>query len=140
MGMQPDRRSRCGSGFRKRAADDVVHIGRQSRGGRNATQGGLGLRTTLAFQHAPGPERGGEPRGDLRVFCIQRQHGIGHEIIAKAIGAVELRGVAMCEGTDQSAYAVRIVHRKCRMRSEGAYAVERAGLRDHRLQAHQICR
>ena len=78
----------------QRAADDVVDIGRERGRGRNASERSLRPRPSAAFQYAPGAERRGEPRGELRILSIERQHSIGDEIVARAIGAVELGGVA----------------------------------------------
>ena len=73
-------------------------------------------------------------------FGVERQHGVGEEIVAGAVGAVELGRVRLRERADQRADAVRIGEREGRMPRQRAHAVERRGLGDRGLQRRAICR
>ena len=61
-------------------------------------------------------ERGDQPRRDLRVLRVEREHRVGEEVVAGAVGAVELGLVRLREGADQRAHAVGIGEREGRMR------------------------
>ena len=62
----------------------------------------------VRLEHAPALERGEKPRGDLRILRIEREHGVDQEIVAGAVGAVELRLVRHRERADQRAHAIGI--------------------------------
>ena len=61
------------------------------------------LRAAPGFERAPGAERVVKPRRDLRVLRVEREHGVGDEIVAGAVGAVELGLVGLRKGADQRA-------------------------------------
>ena len=54
------------------------------------------------LQRAPGAQRRQQPRGDLRIGAVEMQHDLGEELVAGAVGAVELRLVGG-EAADQRA-------------------------------------
>src|ERR1700690_4541005 len=92
--------------LRERAFDDIGKVARQTGRGLDALQRGLRLVAAALLQRAPAAERGGEPRRQLRIFRVEREHVVGGEKGAGAVGAVELGGVCLREGADQRAAAV----------------------------------
>ena len=54
------------------------------------------------FERTPGAQRGQQARGDLRIGRIELQHDVGEQLVAGAVGAVELRLVGG-EAADQRA-------------------------------------
>src|ERR1700736_560618 len=91
--------------LRQRTLDDVAHVGRKRRRGGYAPQRRLRQSSPSRFQHAPALERGKKPRRQLRIFGVERQHNINDELVARAVGTVELFLVAKREGMDQGAHA-----------------------------------
>ena len=85
---------RLASGCGKRAFNNVRQVARQSRNGFNAVESCFCLGAAAFFERAPGTEGGRQPCGQLRVFLIQGEHGIGNKIIAGAIDTIELGGIA----------------------------------------------
>ncbi len=91
-------------------------------------------RAAAGLEHAPALERGEQPRRHLRVLRIERQHGVDDEIVARAVGAVELLLVRQREGVHQRAHAVGIGEREGRVRGQRLDAIERRRLRNGGLQ------
>ena len=67
------------------------------------------------LQRPPRAEADQQPRRGLRIALVETEHEIGEELVAGAIGAVELGLVGAGEGADQRADAVRIGQREGRM-------------------------
>ena len=86
------------------------------------------------LEHAPALERREQPRRELRILGVDRQHVVDDEVVARAIGAVELLLVRQREGVDQGAHAIGIGEREGGMRGERLDAIERRRLRNGGLQ------
>ena len=52
----------------------------------------------FGLQHLPAAEGGEEPGGDLRVEGVDLEHPVGDEVVAPAIGPVEIHRIARGEG------------------------------------------
>ena len=83
---------------------------------------------------APVTERGCETCRNLRIFLVESKHGVRDEFVAGPIRAVELRGIALREGSDERANPVGIGKRESGVGGEGADVAERVPMRDRRLQ------
>ena len=66
----------------------------------------LGL--PLGFERAPRAQRRRQPCRDLRIALLDRQHRLGEEVVAGAVGAVEAGLVGAGEAADQRAHPVGI--------------------------------
>ena len=103
----------CGSAGGKGALDDVGHVG--ERDGAEATC----CKAFSAIARRPGSSTrqlfmaANSLRRQLWVLAIERQHRIRDEVVARAIGAVELPLVCQCERVDQGAHAIGIGKREC---------------------------
>src|SRR3974377_1241087 len=87
-------------GSAQRPFDDVGYVARQAGLTLDAAERSFRLGTPFRFHCAPAPERGCHARGDLRILRVERQDDVGDEVIAFAIGAIELRRIAVREGAD----------------------------------------
>src|SRR3974390_674743 len=84
----------------QRPFDDVGYIARKAGLTLDAAERSCRLGTPFRFHRAPAPERGRHARGDLRILRVEREDDVGDEVIAFAIGAIELRRIAVREGAD----------------------------------------
>src|SRR5215510_14244081 len=133
----PERR-RPASPFRQRPLYDVGDVGRARGGCRHAPQGRLGARAALRLEHAPALERGEQPRCELRILGIEREHRVRDEVIAGAVGSVEFLLVRHRERADQGADAVGIREGEGRMRGERLDAIKRRRLGYRGLQREPL--
>src|SRR5262249_6258586 len=92
----------------QRALHDVAHVGRKRRRCRYPPQSNFGPRAPSRLEHAPTLERRQKPRRDPPILGGGRQHRVDHEIVAGAVGAVELLLVPKRKGVDQGAYTIGI--------------------------------
>ena len=83
---------------------------------------------------APIAERRCETCRNLRIFLVESEHGVSDEIVAGPVGAVELCGIALREGSDERANPVGIGKLESGVGGEGADVAERLSMRDRRLQ------
>ena len=67
------------------------------------------------LHRAPIAERGRETCRNLRIFRVEGKHGVRDEFVAGPIGVVELRDIALREGSDERANPVGIGKRKSRV-------------------------
>src|SRR5262245_61724171 len=114
----------------ERAADDVGDVARQAVMRRDPPERPLGAGAPPRLERAPALERGEQPRRHLRVLAVERDHRVGYEVVAAAVGVVELGLVRLRERPDQGAQPVRVAERERRMRREVAHALQRRGFRD----------
>src|SRR6266567_8423649 len=94
--------------FPERAAHDVGGVAREVLRGGDAAQGRFGAGAPARLERAPALERGEEARGDLRVFPIERERGLGEEVVAGPVRPVELGLVELREGADERAQPVGV--------------------------------
>src|SRR5262249_38632120 len=94
--------------LRRRALDDVAAVRRERGGGGDALQRLLGPRAADGLEHAPALHRREQPRRELRILRVEHQHGVRDELVAGAVGAVELFLVRHRKSADQRAHAVGI--------------------------------
>ena len=82
----------------------------------------LGAHQVLAAGIVAPPAAEGRQQtgGDLRVARIERQHLVGDQGVAGAVGAMEAGRVALGEGADQRAHPVRVLQRERRVRRAAA--------------------
>src|SRR5215831_3139800 len=107
--------------------DDIRKIAGEFETRHDALQGRLRLGAAARLKGAPAPEGSGHPRGYLRVFSVEREDGIGNEIIAGAVWTVELGRIAVRKSADQRADPVGVGHRKGRMAGQRADVVQGIG-------------
>jgi hypothetical protein len=67
---------------------------------------------------APAVERARHARGELRIDRVEREHPVGPERVAGAVGAMEAGRVAEAERADQAARAVRVGEVEVGMREQ----------------------
>src|SRR6185503_17452125 len=91
---------RARSGRRQRASHDIGKVARQTGSRLDALERALRLAAAAGFERAPSAEGGRHAGGYLGVLGVERQHNIGDEIIAGAIGAIELGRVCMRKDPD----------------------------------------
>ena len=72
-----------------------MKVGRQIGRRRDTPQRRLRTRPPPRLKRAPGTECPHEAGGDLRVLRIELKHGVGDEVVAGAVEAVELGVVGL---------------------------------------------
>ena len=108
----------------QRAADDFAHVAAQAGVGGHALDGGARGAAAGLRQAGPAIERARQAGGHLRVERIQRQHLLGPEGVARAVGAVEGGGVVHAVGEDQGAGAVGVFQAEVAVAHELAHGLQ----------------
>src|SRR5262249_47275021 len=85
----------------QRPADDVADVPRQAFARRPPFERRFGAGAPAGLERAPALEGGEQPCRHLRVLLVERQHGVGDEGVAGAVGPIELALVRLREGADQ---------------------------------------
>ena len=106
---------------RQRAIHDVANVARQPGIPGDPPQGRFGLGTSHRLERAPAAKRRHQASCDLRIFGVEREHAVGHEVVTGSVATVELRLVGLRKGTDQAAHAVRIAKRERLVGGERAH-------------------
>ncbi len=127
--LQPSARSTMSERSRDRPD---VSLMRDSSGSR------LGLAAGL--QRAPGAERGRHARRQLRILRIEREDDVGDEVVAGAVGAIELGRIGLGKGADQSAHAVRLANERAGCAVAKGAMGQRIGVRCRGLQREPFYR
>src|SRR5262249_17525882 len=122
----------------RRGWPDAAPVGKKRGPPRYPPQGRLRPRAPCRLEHPPALERRQQPRRDLRILGIERQHRVHDEVVASAVGAVELLLVRQRKRVDQGAYAIGIGKREGGMVGERLDAVERRGFRNSGLQREPL--
>jgi len=74
----------------ERAIHDVAQIAREILRCSDPAQSSFSACAAARLKRAPRAERGGQPRGHLRVLRIEFEHGVGEEGEARAVSTIEL--------------------------------------------------
>src|SRR6202048_5391841 len=82
---------------------------------------------TCRCQHAPALEGREQAGCELRVFAVERQNGVGDEVVAGPIGTVEFLVVSERKGMNERPHAVGIGERERAMPGECLDAAEGPG-------------
>src|SRR5262245_55637601 len=102
----------------QRTLNDVAHVARQAGLCGGPPQRPFRAAAAAGFEHAPASECGQEPRRDLRVLGIENQYRVDQELVARAVGPIELGLVRHRERSDQRPNPVGVGHRESRMRGQ----------------------
>ena len=112
---------------------DVIYVRRERRCLHDPLQGDLRPRAPHRLHHAPILEGRGKSGRELGIPRVKCKHYVHDEIVAAAVGAVELLLVRQRKGMDQRAYAVGIGKREGPMLGQSLDTVECRRLRNNCL-------
>ncbi len=93
----------------------------------DAFEPGLHEGLTLLVVAFPAVEARGHARGDAGVDGIQGDDGIGQEVVAFAVFAMEVPGVGLAEGADEGPHLVGVFDVKIRVFGKGVDALQGTG-------------
>src|SRR5690606_37393972 len=111
----------------QRLGDDFRDVARQPRVAAHALEPLAHGLAQCRNEARPVVQRARQPRGDLGIEGIERQHLLGPEVVALAVGPVHAAGVVHAELEDQRARAVRVAQGKGWMRHQRAHLFDAAG-------------
>ena len=92
--------------------DDLVHVGRQARFGRDPRDRFACCASVRLGELAPAVGVARHARGELRVGRVELDHAVGPEHVAGRVGAVKGRRIVGAQRADQAARPVRVADRE----------------------------